>query len=251
MPLQQKPAFLARNGRPSLAYAVDPGRGPTVAFFSGFMSDMTGKKVQDLAAFCQARGQAMLRFDYRAHGQSEGVFAETGLQDWLDDGLDAIDATSGPLLLVGSSMGGWLALLAALARRERVVGLIGIAAAPDFTEELIWDQLSFADRDALMRDGMFAQPSAYSDQPYMISRKLIEDGRKNLLLKGPIALDCPVHLLHGMQDGDVPYGMSLRIAEKLTGGDVTVTLLKDGDHRLSREQDLAAIRGAVEKLSGF
>lgn len=251
MPLQQKPAFLARNGRPALAYAVDPGRGPTVAFFSGFMSDMTGKKVQDLAAFCQARGQAMLRFDYRAHGQSEGVFAETGLQDWLDDGLDAIDATSGPLLLVGSSMGGWLALLAALARRERVVGVVGVAAAPDFTEELIWDQLSFADREALMRDGMFAQPSAYSDQPYMISRKLIEDGRKNLLLQGPIALECPVHLLHGMKDGDVPYGMSLRIAEKLAGGDVTVTLLKDGDHRLSREQDLAAIRDAVARLSGF
>ena len=250
MPLQQKPASLARAGRPTLAYLADPGHGPTVVFFSGFMSDMSGKKVQDLAEFCHGRGQAMLRFDYRAHGQSEGVFAETGLQDWLDDALDAIDAaTAGPLLLVGSSMGGWIMLLAALARRDRVVGIVGIAAAPDFTEELVWSELSYAEREQLMRDGMFAQPSAYSDQPYMISRKLIEDGRKLQLLGGPIALDCPVHLLHGMKDGDVPYGLSLRIADKLTGGDVTVTLIKDGDHRLSREDDLAQIRAAVAALS--
>lgn len=250
MPLQQKPASLARAGRPTLAYLADPGRGPTVVFFSGFMSDMGGKKVQDLAEYCQARGQAMLRFDYRAHGLSEGIFAETGLQDWLDDALDAIDAaTEGPLLLVGSSMGGWIMLLAALARRNRVAGVVGIAAAPDFTEELVWSELSFAEREQLMRDGMFAQPSAYSDQPYMISRKLIEDGRKLQLLGGPIALDCPVHLLHGMKDGDVPYGISLRIADRLTSGDVTVTLIKDGDHRLSREDDLAQIRAAVAALS--
>jgi len=247
--LQQKPAILARAGRPALAYVADPGRGPTVAFFSGFMSDMSGKKVQDLADFCQARGQAMLRFDYRAHGQSEGIFAETGLQDWLDDALDVIDTTQGPLLLVGSSMGGWIMLLAALARRERVVGIVGIAPAPDFTEELVWGQIGPAEREALMRDGMFAQPSAYSDQPYMISRKLIEDGRKLLLLRGPIALDCPVRLLHGMKDGDVPYDYSLRLARKLASPDVAVTLIKDGDHRLSRDQDLAQIRDAVASLS--
>jgi pimeloyl-ACP methyl ester carboxylesterase len=245
MPLQQKPDILRRAGRPALAYIADAGRGPTVVFFSGFMSDMGGKKVQDLAAFCQARGQAMLRFDYRAHGQSEGVFAETGLQDWLDDALDVIGTTQGPLLLVGSSMGGWIMLLAALALRTRVVGIVGIAAAPDFTEDLVWSELSFADREKLMRDGMFAQPSAYSDQPYMISRKLIEDGRKLQLLGGPIAIDCPVHLLHGMRDGDVPYGLSLRIAEKLTTGDVTVTLIKDGDHRLSRPEDIERMLAAV------
>jgi pimeloyl-ACP methyl ester carboxylesterase len=249
MPLQQKPDILRRAGRPALAYCTDAGRGPTVVFFSGFMSDMSGKKVQDLALFCEARGQAMLRFDYRAHGQSEGVFAETGLQDWLDDALDVIATTQGPLLLVGSSMGGWIMLLAALALKERVVGIVGIAAAPDFTEDLVWNELSFADREKLMRDGMFAQPSAYSDQPYMISRKLIEDGRRLQLLGGPIAIDCPVHLLHGMRDGDVPYGLSLRIAEKLTTGDVTVTLIKDGDHRLSREADLAQIQDAVAALS--
>ncbi len=247
--MQQKPAILGRPGRPAIAYAADPGRGPTVAFFSGFMSDMSGKKVQDLAEFCRARGQAMLRFDYRAHGQSEGVFAETGLQDWLDDALDVIDTTSGPLLLVGSSMGGWIMLLAALARRDRVVGIVGIAPAPDFTEELVWGQITPAEQETLMRDGMFAQPSAYSDQPYMISRKLIEDGRKLLLLRGPIALDCPVRLLHGMKDGDVPYDYSLRLARKLTSLDVAVTLIKDGDHRLSRDQDLAEIRDAVAALS--
>ena len=249
--MQQKPALLARPGRPAIAYAADPGRGPTVAFFSGFMSDMTGKKVQDLAAFCQERGQAMLRFDYRAHGQSEGVFEETGLADWLQDALDVIDTTSGPLLLVGSSMGGWLMLLAALARKERVVGIVGIAAAPDFTEDLVWNLMTGADREKLMQEGVFPQPSAYSDQPYLITRKLIEDGRKNLLLNGPIALDCPARLLHGMKDGDVPYKTSLRLAEKLTSADATVTLIKDGDHRLSRDPDLAAIRKAVAELSGF
>lgn len=249
MPLQQKPDILRRAGRPALAILTDAGRGPTVVFFSGFMSDMSGKKVQDLAAFCQARGQAMLRFDYRAHGQSEGVFAETGLQDWLDDALDAIATTQGPLLLVGSSMGGWIMLLAALALKERVVGIVGIAAAPDFTEELVWGQISPAEREALMRDGMFAQPSAYSDQPYMISRKLIEDGRKLLLLRGPIALHCPIRLLHGMKDGDVPYDYSLRLARKLVSPDVAVMLIKDGDHRLSRDQDLAEIRNAVASLS--
>lgn len=249
--MQQKPALLARPGRPAIAYAADPGRGPTVTFFSGFMSDMTGKKVQDLAAFCQERGQAMLRFDYRAHGQSEGVFEETGLADWLEDALDVIDTTSGPLLLVGSSMGGWLMLLAALARKDRVAGIVGIAAAPDFTEDLVWNLMTGADREKLMQDGVFPQPSAYSEQPYLITRKLIEDGRKNLLLTGPIALDCPARLLHGMKDGDVPYKTSLRLAEKLTSADATVTLIKDGDHRLSRDPDLAAIRKAVAELSGF
>jgi pimeloyl-ACP methyl ester carboxylesterase len=249
MPLQQKPDILRRAGRPDLAYCADAGRGPTVVFFSGFMSDMSGKKVQDLALFCEARGQAMLRFDYRAHGQSEGVFAETGLQDWLDDALDVIATIQGPLLLVGSSMGGWIMLLAALALKERVVGIVGIAAAPDFTEELVWGQISPAERETLMRDGIFAQPSAYSDQPYMISRKLIEDGRKLLLLRGPIALDCPIRLLHGMKDGDVPHDYSLRLARKLASLDVAVTLIKDGDHRLSRDQDLAEIRDAVALLS--
>ncbi|HEY4136803.1 MAG TPA: alpha/beta hydrolase [Alphaproteobacteria bacterium] len=248
--MQQKPASLARPGQPTLAYLAQDGRGPTVVFFSGFMSDMVGKKAEALAAFCRDRGQAMLRFDYRAHGLSEGVFAEAGLEDWLADALAVIDAaTTGPLLFVGSSMGGWLMLLAAQARRERVVGIVGIAAAPDFTEELIWSELSFEARERLMRDGAMVQATSYSEEPYLITRKLIEDGRRMLLLGGPIELACPVHLLHGMNDGDVPYELSLRIAERLTGSEVAVTLVKDGDHRLSREPDLALILGAVALLS--
>jgi pimeloyl-ACP methyl ester carboxylesterase len=253
-PLQQKPApepaSLVRAGQPALAYLAQPGRGPTVVFFSGFMSDMVGKKASALATFCQVRGQAILRFDYRAHGLSEGVFAEAGLEDWLTDALAVIDAaTTGPLLFVGSSMGGWLMLLAALARRDRVVGIVGIAAAPDFTEELIWNELSFDARERLLRDGSMVQATSYSEEPYLITRKLVEDGRRMLLLGGPIDLTCPVHLLHGMSDSDVPYELSLRIAELLTGNDVAVTLVKEGDHRLSREPDLALITGAVSALS--
>jgi pimeloyl-ACP methyl ester carboxylesterase len=249
-PLQQKPAQLVRAGQPTLAYLAQDGRGPTVVFFSGFMSDMIGKKAETLAAFCQARGQAMLRFDYRAHGLSEGVFADSGLDDWLADALAVIDAaTDGPLLFVGSSMGGWLMLLAAQARRERMAGIVGIAAAPDFTHELIWNELSFVDREALLRDGFTRQETSYSDQPYLITRRLIETGRDLLLLGGPIDLACPVHLLHGMSDREVPCELSLRVAERLTSADVAVTLVKDGDHRLSRDQDLSLITGAVDRLS--
>jgi pimeloyl-ACP methyl ester carboxylesterase len=250
LPLQQKPAFLARSGLPALAYRAAEGRGPTVVFFSGFMSDMNGKKAEALAAFCRERGQAFARFDYRAHGESGGVFVETGLQDWLDDSLAVIDrATAGPLVLVGSSMGGWLMLRAALARKDRVAGIVGIAAAPDFTEELVERGLTPAQRDALATRGFVEQPSGYSAQPYLITRKLIEDGRALRLLHDAIALACPVHLLHGMMDRDVPYKLSLRIAERLAGEDVTVTLIKDGDHRLSREQDLAQIVAALAGIS--
>jgi pimeloyl-ACP methyl ester carboxylesterase len=155
---------------------------------------------------------------------------------------------SGPLVLVGSSMGGWIMLLAALARPDRIAGLIGLAPAPDFTEALIWNRLSDEERDRLLRAGRLVQPSAYSEEPTIITRALIEEGRRHLLLSAPIGIRCPVRLLHGMADPDVPHRLSLDLAERLVSNDVCVTLIKDGDHRLSREQDLGRLGTIVEEL---
>lgn len=251
MALQQTPAFLRRDDGPSLAYLAAPGRSPGVIFLSGFMSDMSGAKASAMAQFCADRGQAFVRFDYRGHGVSEGTFAEACIGDWLQDTLAVLDRLSqGPQILVGSSMGGWLMLLAALARPERVAGLIGIAAAPDFTEELIWQQLSEAERKTLIADGVLLQPSDYGEAPYCFSRRLIEDGRRHLLLGGAIALRCPIRLLQGMADADVPFTTALRIAERLESQDVVVSLIKDADHRLSRDEDLGRLCQMVAELTG-
>lgn len=250
MALQQEPAYLERREGPRIAYLRTPGSAPGVVFLPGFMSDMSGAKAASLAEFCADRRQGFLRLDYRGHGLSEGDFAACGIEDWLQDTLAAIDRlTEGPLILVGSSMGGWLALLAALARPDRVAGLVGIAAAPDFTEELIWAQLSAAERQTLMNDGAVYQSSDYGEKPYCFSRKLIEDGRRHLLLGKPIPLHCPVRLLQGMADADVPFATALRIAERLDSSDVIVTLIKDADHRLSRDSDLDRLRQTVAELT--
>src|SRR5215472_5871360 len=233
---------LDRSDGVELAWARQAGSSPTVVFLPGFRSDMTGDKATALAAFCGERGQALLRFDYSGHGASGGRFEDGTIGGWTDDALAVIDRlTEGPLVLVGASMGGWIALLAAIARPDRVAALIGIAAAPDFTEALIWQAMSFEQRATLMRNGILEQPSRYGD-PDPITRALIEDGRTRLLLNAPIALDCPVRLLHGQDDPDVPWEMALRIAEQVTSRDVQVMLVKDGDHRLSRPQDLALLR---------
>jgi len=223
---------------------------PTVVFLSGFKSDMTGSKATALDQFCNARGLGFLRFDYSGHGESSGDFLDGTISLWTADALAVIDTlTEGPLILVGSSMGGWIMLLAALQRRARIKGLIGVAAAPDFTEELIWRGLSGGDQHRLMAQGRLEQPSEYSAEPTVITRALIEDGRKHLLLGAAIDLTMPVRLLHGMADPDVPYRHSVRLAEKLTARDVRVTLIKDGDHRLSRPQDLALLNDAVAGLA--
>lgn len=222
---------------------------PGVMFMGGFASDMTGIKAMTLDRFCRERGQGYLRFDYRGHGASGGEFRDGTIGGWLQDSLAVFDKlTAGPQILVGSSMGGWLMLLLALRRSERIAGLVGIAAAPDFTED-IWQGLSGAQQDELMARGEVARPSAYSDNPYVISRALIEDGRQHFLLNGDIELTCPLRLLHGMADPDVSPAKSLRIAEKLRGSDALVTLVKDGDHRLSRPQDLQRLCDAVAELS--
>lgn len=240
---------LVSAGGVSIAYHRTPGKSPGVVFLGGFMSDMTGTKATTLEALCRARGQAFLRFDYRGHGASSGRFEDGTIGLWAEDALAAFDQlTQGPQVLVGSSMGGWIALLTALERRERVAGLVGIAAAPDFTEDLLWAALAPDKRDDLARRGVLHLPSEYSDKPYSITWRLIEDGRRHLLLRGPIDLTCPVRLLHGMRDPDVPWQRSLRLADKLATSDVRVLLIKDGDHRLSRDQDLSFLCRVVEDL---
>jgi pimeloyl-ACP methyl ester carboxylesterase len=239
-----------RGDGTELAWAKTEGRGPTLVFLPGYRSDMTGDKAAALAAFCAGRGQACLRLDYSGHGASGGRFEDGTIGIWTQDALTLIDHhTEGSLLLVGSSMGGWIALLAALARPERVAGLVGIAAAPDFTETLMWEAMSGPERATLLRDGVLHVPSAYGE-PTPVTRALIEDGRSRLLLGGPIPLRCPVRLLHGQRDEDVPWQTALTLADRLEGGDVTVILVKDGDHRLSRPQDLALLRRSVAALLG-
>jgi pimeloyl-ACP methyl ester carboxylesterase len=238
-----------------MAYRRLPASGfgaglPGVIFLSGFKSDMSGSKATALAEFCRARGQAFLCFDYFAHGETAGDFAEGTIGRWRDDAVAALDALSeGPQILVGSSMGGWLMLLAALARPNRVHGLVGIAAAPDFTEDLIFAELSAADKARLQHDGRLEQPSAYSADPYVITWKLIEEARRHLLLRDIIPLDCPVRLLQGMADPDVPFAVAMRLVQQLRSADVQLRLVKDGDHRLSRPQDVQFLFDEVTALS--
>ena len=225
-----------------LAYAHTPGHAPTTVFLPGFRSDMQGAKALAVESWCRARGAACLRLDYSGHGASEGAFTDGTIGQWTADALHLIDhATKGPLILVGSSMGGWIALLLALARPARVAGLIGIAAAPDFTETLMWDAMMPPERATLLRDGVLMLPSEYGD-PTPVTLDLIQDGRRHLLLHAPIPVRCPVRLLHGQRDPDVPWETALRTAERIEPQDVQVTLVKDGDHRLSRPEDLATLQ---------
>jgi pimeloyl-ACP methyl ester carboxylesterase len=211
---------------------------------------MTGTKALFLEDYCRRRGQAYVRFDYFGHGASSGDIALGTIGRWRDDAVAIIDSlTTGPQILVGSSMSGWIMLLAALARRERIAALVGIAGAPDFTEELLWPRLTLAQRREIMERGAVVLPSDYDPAGYLYTRALIEDGRRHLLLGGPIALDMPVRLLHGMRDASVPWQLSLRLAEALASRDVVVTLVKDGDHRLSSEPDLARLAQTLDALT--
>jgi pimeloyl-ACP methyl ester carboxylesterase len=211
---------------------------------------MGGTKAMALAEHCRARGNSFLRFDYFGHGASSGDFRAGSIGRWAEDALAVIDElTDGPQILVGSSMGGWIALLAALARPDRIRGFIGIASAPDFTEDLIWNRLSEEQGRRFRTSGELSAPSAYESELIPITYRLVEEGRRHLLLRRPIALTCPVRLLHGMQDPDVPYQTSLRLAENLRGTEAAVELIEDGDHRLSRPQDLARLFAAVDGMT--
>jgi len=237
------------GGGRALAFAHHPGKAPGIMFCSGFMSDMTGSKALALEKVCVDEGRAFTRFDYTGHGASSGDFEDGTIGFWTDDAVAIIDkVTEGPQVLVGSSMGGWIMVLAALARPERVKGLVGIAVGPDFTEDLFWARGNAAQRDLLMTTGRLVMPSNYADEPYVITRNLIEDGRKHLVLRAPIPFDGPVHLLHGQADPDVPWQTSLRLAEALRSEDVTVELIKAGDHRLSKPPELTRLFAATQRV---
>jgi pimeloyl-ACP methyl ester carboxylesterase len=245
------PSILTREDGATIAYHRRDGRAPGVVFLGGFMSDMNGTKAASLDAFCCARGQAFLRFDYFGHGRSSGEFSEATIGRWKDDALCVLDKlTDGPQVLVGSSLGGWIMLLVAMARPARVKALIGIAAAPDATEDLMWNRFPPELRATILRDGQARIPSAYGAEGYLITRKLIEDGRRHLIMGKPIPVSCPVRLIHGMRDEDVPYRASIELAANLQSEDVRIALVKDGNHRLSRDQDLALLARTLESLLG-
>ena len=236
------------NGE-QIAYHQCIGRGPGVVFLGGFKSDMQGSKAIALQKHCVAQGRSFLRFDYTGHGQSSGEFQNGTIGRWSNDARAVVTALcEGPQILVGSSMGVWIALLTAMAMPEKVAGLVGIAAAVDFTEDLIWSGLNADERERMMRDGAIEKPSEYEEQGVPITRALIEDGRSHLLLRGNIDMRCPVRLLHGMVDIDVPWNTSLRIVECLNSDDVNLTLVKHGDHRLSDPDNLELIMHTLDEL---
>jgi len=243
-------AMLDRGDGIRLAYDHLHGAGPTVVFLPGFMSDMTGDKAEAVAAWCAARGRACLRLDYAGHGASAGRFEDGTIGIWTQDALAVIDRFAGPrFVLIGSSMGGWIALNIALARPSALAGLIGIAAAPDFTEDLMWPALSVAARARLLAEGALRTPSAYGGEQ-IITRALIEDGRAHLRLRAALPIAAPVRLLQGQRDPDVPWQTAVRLADHIDGEDVRVTLVKDGDHRLSRPQDIALLLATLAALLG-
>ncbi|GIL02217.1 MAG: 2-hydroxymuconic semialdehyde hydrolase [Alphaproteobacteria bacterium] len=245
----------AGAGARRIAVRRRAGASPGFVWLGGYRSDMAGTKAQALDAWCAGRGLACCRHDYSGHGQSGGEFRDGTISRWLEESLAVFDAfTSGPQVLVGSSMGAWIALRMAgeLARRgeaARLHAMLLIAPAPDFTEALMWPSLSEAQKRRIERDGFLEAPSQYSDEPNLYTRALFEDGREHLVMSGPIATGCPVHILQGMADPDVPWRHAMRLAELLAGEAVTVTLVKDGDHRLSRPADIDLMLRIAEGLA--
>lgn len=241
--------FLTTPQGRHIAYHQTPGKGPGVVFLGGFRSDMTGSKALHLQAWAEAAGRAFLRFDYSGHGQSHGRFEELAISDWRADAAAVLETlTEGPQILVGSSMGGWISLLLARDLGPRVAGLVGIAAAPDFTETLWEQEFSLAERTRLLEEGVLLRPSAYSDQPYPITRRLIEDGKLNLVLDRPLALPIPVRLLQGTADVDVPPAVALRLMDHIASPDLRLTLVKDADHRFSTPDCLTLLTETVEDV---
>jgi pimeloyl-ACP methyl ester carboxylesterase len=224
-----------------IAALVRAGSGPGILWLNGFRSVMTGTKAGAVDAWAGEHGRACVRFDYFGHGASSGDFRDGTVSGWRDDSLTVIDRLCrGPQILVGSSMGAWLALLCALARPERIAALVLIAPAVDFTEALLWEAFAPEVRMQIERNGAWLRPSRYDPEPYPITRRLIEDGRRHLLLDAPIALSCPIRILQGMEDPDVPWQHAMSLLDRL-GPDTELTLIRSGDHRLSRPQDLALL----------
>ncbi|GGB54265.1 alpha/beta hydrolase [Blastomonas aquatica] len=249
---QHNTSFLDRADRPRIVYhhrraSEARASAPTMVFLPGYASDMTGTKALALDGWAEREGLAMLRFDYAGCGASGGGFEDQGLADWRDDALALIDTVvDGPVLLIGSSMGGWLALLVALARPKRVAGIAGIAAAPDFT---MWG-FSQEEKITLLTEGRLEKPSDYGPEPMVTTRKFWQSGEGNRVLIGEIAIDCPVRLIQGQNDADVPWQYALETQKQLRSADVQLLLIKDGDHRLSRDTDIALLIQTVGNLLG-
>jgi pimeloyl-ACP methyl ester carboxylesterase len=242
-------------GQRQIAVRRQAGTAPGLLWLGGFKSDMRGTKAEALAAHAAQTGRAYLRFDYSGHGESGGRFEDGTISRWLDEARAVFSTLAkGSQIVIGSSMGGWIALLLARALAARpvadasIAGLLLIAPAPDFTEDLMWSQFSPEVRREIEKKGFWQRPSAYDEQPYPITRALIEDGRKHLLLKKPIELGCPVRILQGVQDPDVPYAHAMKLVACLAQDDVVLTLVKDGDHRLSRPEDIERLLRTVDEL---
>ncbi len=235
------------SGR-KIAYHRTPGIGPGIVFLGGFKSDMDGTKAVHLEAWCKEHGRAFLRFDYSGHGQSSGVFEEGCIGDWAQDAQAAISMlTAGPQVLIGSSMGGWISLLVVKSMPETVAALVTIAAAPDFTEDGYWNGFDDNQRAELEATGKVAMPSDY-DEPYIITKRLIEEGRKTLVLRDPLPLNLPVRFLQGTEDEDVPLERAMALLNHATGDDIRLLLVKGVDHRFSDPSALLIIEDAVENV---
>lgn len=246
------PQFLHTPQGRRIAYHQTAGQGPGVVFIHGFRSDMNGTKSVFLQEWAERTGRAFLRFDCSGHGQSDGDFFDGCIGDWAADAMAAIAAlTSGPQILVGSSMGGWLSLLVARAMPERIAGFVGIAAAPDFTEDSMWASFTDAQKAELAAQGRVALPSDYSADPYIITRRLIEDGRNQLVLRDPLALPFPVRLLQGTADVDVPPAVALRLLDHASSLDMRLLLVKGADHRFSTPECLDLIAETVAEVAGL
>lgn len=235
----------------SIAVQSEGGENPGLFWLSGFKSSMQGQKVQAIAKWAKARGQACTLMDYSGHGLSSGAFEDGTISDWLEEACFIFETkTSSPQIIVGSSMGGWLALLLAARMKNRVGGIVLIAPAWDMSEKLMWEKFPPELQEEVIEKGFYMRPSSYGDGDYKITLKLIEDGRKHLIGNAPLHLGCPVHILHGRQDADVEWEHGHALINLLPHDDVNFTLVPDGDHRLSRKQDLALLERTIEKLSG-
>ena len=241
------PSYLITPQGRRIAYHLTDGTGPAVVFCGGFKSDMQGTKAVFLEDWARKSGRAYLRFDYSGHGESDGAFTDGAIGDWFEDASAALGLLAGKVVLVGSSMGGWISLLIARAMPERVAGLVTIAAAPDFTEDSMWGSFDAAKRADLQRDGQLALPSDYGE-PYIITERLITEGRSRLVLRDPLALPFPARFLQGTADADVDMSVALRLLEHATGPDMRLTLVDGADHRFSDDACLALIQSSVEDV---
>lgn len=244
-----QPQFLTSPQSRRLAYHQTAGAQPGIIFLGGYRSDMNGTKAVALEAAAKPRGRAFLRFDYAGHGQSGGDFNDLGIGDWFADAQAALALTTGRQVLVGSSMGGWMALLLARAHPDRVAGLVGIAAAPDFTEDSLLPSLTEAERTDMAHKGRIERPSAYSAEPYVFTRQLVEQGRAHLVLRTPLDLPFPTRFLQGSEDEDVPANVAIRLFNHATGPDIRLTIVKGADHRFSTPSCLQLIETAVDEVS--